>query len=180
LVVPLTGRKIIAGFSDLALESNPALHSMPVSSPSFRREVLAACSSQLESRIMDLQHQLKELTDGAGSDAKSSAGDKHETARAMMQLEQERIGQLLDRMKQEKGELERLADGSGPAVSNGSIVRTNRGVIFLGVALGKITAGSTGVMTITVRSPLGSGLLGLQAGDVTTVNGMAYTIEEVF
>jgi hypothetical protein len=50
-------------------------------------------------------------------------------------------------------------------ISKGSLVRTNRGIIFLAVALGKISVGSVDVITLSPRSPLGSKLLGLKPGD---------------
>ena len=54
-------------------------------------------SELLASKIVELTRMQTELLEGALDDSKSSAGDKHETARAMMQLEQEKFaGQLQD------------------------------------------------------------------------------------
>ena len=145
----------------------------------FRQQVITACLEHLEERILDLQSQLRELTAGAENDSKSSAGDKHETSRAMMQLEHENISRQLDGFLKEKNELAQLHVDEDSLVSKGSIVRTNKGLLFLGIALGKIIVESSEVMTISPHSPLGSKLLGLQAGDILNFNNMQYHIEEI-
>ena len=55
----------------------------------LKEKVHAACLQLLTDKIKVIQDNLQGLTQGAENDNKSSAGDKHETARAMMQLEQE-------------------------------------------------------------------------------------------
>jgi hypothetical protein len=51
----------------------------------MKAEVHHACCKILAERIQSLRQQLHELVEGAKNDSKSTAGDKHETARAMMQ-----------------------------------------------------------------------------------------------
>ncbi|MFL5753246.1 MAG: hypothetical protein ACJ76F_07565, partial [Bacteroidia bacterium] len=57
----------------------------------FKEKVYKACLSQVEERLNVLEAAYSELAEGAENDSKSSAGDKHETSRAMIQLEQEKI-----------------------------------------------------------------------------------------
>ena len=147
---------------------------------SFRQKVVSACTSFLDGRIKELESQLKDLTAGAENDSKSSAGDKHETSRAMMQREHENISRQLEGFLKEKNELSQLTPGNGTTISNGSLVRTNRGIIFIGVALGKIIVDTTEVIALSHRSPLGNKLLGLAKGESLSMNGIQYVIEEVF
>src|SRR4051812_11409754 len=118
--------------------------------------------------------------EGAGNDSKSSAGDKHETARAMMQLEQEKLGgQLTDALKQ-KATLEQIdIEHKSDAIHAGSVVKTNRGYLFISVPLGKINVNGTDVILLSIHSPLGQKLSGLQRGDTAEINGIQYIVEQV-
>ena len=59
--------------------------------------------TELKRRFDQLQHLLNDALEATAGDTKSSAGDKHETSRAMAQLEQEKIGAQL-------GELSKLQE----------------------------------------------------------------------
>ena len=146
---------------------------------SFRQKVIDACSSHLDARILDLRTQLNELLSGAENDSKSSAGDKHETARAMMQREHEGLSRQLEGFLKEKNELAQLQHSHNSTISAGSLIRTNHGIIFLAISIGKVTVDSTDIMTLSVRSPLGNKLLGLSNGMSTDMNDVRYTVEEV-
>ena len=133
----------------------------------------------LDERISALYAALNDLTEGAESDAKSSAGDKHETARAMMQIEHENISRQLDELLKEKNELSRIDMGTGAVIAKGSLIKTNHRYIFLAVAMGKVMADGVPVIVLSPQSPLGKKLPGLAPGDAAEMNGMQYVIEEV-
>ncbi len=112
---------------------------------------------------------LVELEEGAQNDSKSSAGDKHETARAMVQIEQEKIGRQVQDLLIQKTQLEK----------GGSLIKTDRGYLFLSVPLGKIMVENTSVTVISPQSPLGKKLQGLKAGEKTDINDISYSVEEI-
>ena len=53
------------------------------------------CKSHVNSRISRIQKDIDSIQESLASETKSSAGDKHETGRAMLQLEREKLGQQL-------------------------------------------------------------------------------------
>ena len=55
----------------------------------LKHKILAYYKQQTEDRIDAFRDMIAALTEDASNDAKGSAGDKHETALSMMQLEQE-------------------------------------------------------------------------------------------
>ena len=55
-------------------------------------EILEAAKNNLQSKIDGLKIVLDDICNSTSEDSKSSAGDKHETATSMAQLEQEKIG----------------------------------------------------------------------------------------
>src|SRR5437773_715948 len=139
---------------------------------SLKQKIYDRCYSLLEEKINSLKIILSELEEGAKNDTKSSAGDKHETARAMMQLEQEKISrQLKDYLKQ-KLQLEKIGANVNPSeITQGSLVKTDKGYLFLSVALGEIQVDQNSVMVISPRSPLGIKLTGLKKNDTAEING---------
>ncbi len=65
-----------------------------------RKELKQLVLDTLKNQIETIQNQILALSEDAQNDAKSSAGDKHETGLAMMHLEQEKLNvklmELLD------------------------------------------------------------------------------------
>jgi hypothetical protein len=148
-------------------------------SPALKQKILSVCLNILDERIKALRASLRDLTEGAENDAKSSAGDKHETARAMMQLEHENISRQLDELLKEKNELVQTDITTDTIIHKGSLIRTNHRFLFLSIALGKVEIDGTEVMALSPQSPLGRKLIGLSASDVVEMNGIQYTVEEV-
>jgi transcription elongation GreA/GreB family factor len=146
---------------------------------SRKQKLFSICLQLLDDRIKVLYASLKDLTEGAENDTKSSAGDKHETARAMMQIEQENLGRQLHGLLKEKNELESLNMEISESIHVGSLIKTNHGFLFLSVAMGKIIADGIEVMVLSAQSPLGKKLVGLKAGNSAEVNGAKYLIQEV-
>ena len=61
------------------------------------------CAEIIEQRITELKSIIQESQDAANNETKSSAGDKHETGRAMAQLETEKLSsQLSEALKTQK------------------------------------------------------------------------------
>ena len=146
----------------------------------FKKKVYAACVALLDERISSFQELLRDLTDGAENDSKSSAGDKHETSRAMMQLEHEKISRQLDETIRQRNELEKILPGQAQEViSKGSLIKTNQGYLFLSVAIGKIIEDETSVIVLSPQSPLGINLAGRKRGDTVEMNRVQYKILEV-
>ena len=146
----------------------------------LKQSVYNGCLQLLNTKIHALQNTLQELAEGAISDGKSSAGDKHETARAMMQLEQEKISRQLDEVLAQKAVLEKIdCTIKSTQIIKGSLIKTNKGYLFLSVALGKINIVGIDVIILSPQSPLGSKLLGLPIQSVVEINATIYKIEEV-
>ena len=147
---------------------------------SFKQKIYSCCLQLLDQKIQDLQTALHDLTEGAENDSKSSAGDKHETARAMMQLEHEKISRQLDDLHRQKNSLEQIAINTvSSKIINGSLIKTNNGYLFLSVAIGKINVDEIPVMVFSSQSPMGIKMLGRKAGDSIEMNGTRYLIEDI-
>ena len=134
----------------------------------------------INSKILLLQQALADLKESGANETKSTAGDKHETALAMLQIEQANTRAQLKEVSDQKLVLEKINPAlSTVTVVNGSLIKTNRGWLYMSTALGKATAKDITVIALSSQSPLGKKLLGLSVGEVAEINNTTYVIEEI-
>lgn len=146
----------------------------------LKQKTYLHCIELLKAKIRALELILHELSESASNNTKSSAGDKHETARAMVQIEQETIGKQLNDVLEQKQQLEKIdLDLSSSQIIKGSLVKTDKGYLFISIALGKVNFEEHRVMAISPQSPLGVKLMGFQANDTVEINRIKYFIESV-
>ncbi len=95
----------------------------------FKQAKIAAyeyCVQFIDERLKRAQLQIKELEDALTSETKSSAGDKHETGRAMIQLEREKLGQQLAELEKTQQLLSKVPrDRDTRTVGLGNLVITD-------------------------------------------------------
>ncbi|WP_207497121.1 hypothetical protein [Aridibaculum aurantiacum] len=146
----------------------------------LKEQVSQQCCEQVEIKMNVLEKTLHDLRESAANETKSTAGDKHETALAMLQIEQENTSRQLQEVLNQKLVLERINLHVQPIqVVQGSLVKTNKGYFFLSIALGKVKAGDNMVIALSPQSPLGAKLLGKKVNDMVEMNGVKYLIEEI-
>lgn len=122
----------------------------------------------IQDRLSEAVAELDSLRQSLGSEAKSTAGDKHETGRAMIQLDMERAAAKLRELQTASANALQLFRTS-PATDQvrlGHTVETNNGCFLLGPPLGKLTCDDgTACFALSAASPLGQRLLGKQVGE---------------
>jgi transcription elongation GreA/GreB family factor len=141
-----------------------------------------------ETLLLHLRATLRrQLDDGAAevaatrasfaSDTKSSAGDKHEVGRAMIQQELDKLEARQERLEAQLRELDRIPEQASTAqVAHGSVVNTDQGSYFIAIGLGAITVGDQRCFVCSPASPIGQALLGKTVGDQLHFNGRALRI----
>src|SRR5436190_9865308 len=93
---------------------------------------------QVNDKIAQLQNVLADLKESGSNETKSTAGDKHETALAMLQIEQANKRAQLQEVLTQKAALEKIDPAiTAPMIVNGALIKTNRGYFFMSTALGK-------------------------------------------
>ena len=121
---------------------------------------------------------LNELNDSAKNETKSTAGDKHETALAMLQIEQENTRNKLKEATEQKLQLDRIdINLISEKIIKGSLIKTNHGYFFLSIALGKISVEHQQIIALSPQSPLGLKLVGSKINDEIELNNLKYVIE---
>lgn len=123
---------------------------------------------------------LKEVTEAGNNETKSTAGDKHETGRAMMQLEQEKLGKQLQEAEGQLAEFEKIDFARlHQTIALGSLIETTRGFFFITLSIGKMDVDGTIIFAISPQSPLGALLIGKKQKDTVVFNGVSYEINNI-
>lgn len=145
-----------------------------------KKRLYQLCVAFAEKRIANAQAALDSATEAANSEGKSSAGDKHETGRAMAQIDQENVRKQLHEARELKNALLKINPElhSAKAIA-GSIVVTDKNTFYIAVAAGKIEIDGTTIFVLSPASPIGQKLLGLTAGEQMEFNGQVYKVKEV-
>jgi hypothetical protein len=134
----------------------------------------------IQDKIAELQKLLADLKESGANETKSTAGDKHETALAMLQIEQANVRGQLTEAQQQQVTLEKINPAIAPAIIvSGSLIKTNKGYLFLSIAGGKAVIEGHTVMALSPQSPLGQQLLKANKGGAVTINNTTYAIESI-
>ena len=135
---------------------------------------------QLTLRINEIQNILEDLHLSGSRDAKSSAGDKHETGVAMAQLEQEKLRYQI----QEFQKMQDVVRKINPSKTNskihlGSLVQTDKGWFYISVGLGSLTFKEQVIFAINPEAPVAKALIEKEKGDSIHFNGVESKVLQV-
>ena len=146
----------------------------------LKSELYQLCVDFIEQRIKTAETALKQAREASNDDTKSSAGDKYETSREMMQQDIDRNKRLLIDAEENHKVLSSLKDTPfSAAARNGSLVYTNEGNFYLSISAGQLHLNGDTIFAISAVSPIGKLLLGKVKGDNFNFNGKKYEIKEV-
>mgnify|MGYP003632320378 CR=1 FL=1 len=127
------------------------------------------CVEFVNSREQTVQEIIVSNQQGLISETKSSAGDKHETGRAMLQLEMEKASQQLEGIHQMKAVLAKIKiEESSEKVRLGSLIITNQATYFLAISAGELKVLGESYYAISTNSPIGKLLIGKGIGETLT------------
>lgn len=146
----------------------------------FKRKVYDHYVQLLDDKISAIEKILSDLKESGANETKSTAGDKHETALAMLQIEQANKRAQLQELYSQKAVMNKIDPAITAAqVVNGSLIKTNKGYFFISVALGKTVVDNSSIIALSSQSPLGKNLVGLKKGAVVSFNQTQYLVEEI-
>jgi transcription elongation GreA/GreB family factor len=131
---------------------------------------------QLEKSLEEARREFALAKESRDSDTKSSAGDKFETGREMMQREMDKLSAQVDNMLNSMAKLDRIAEyPASTIISEGSLVETDQEAYYLSIGYGKIDS----VYAISIESPLGLELKGKRIGERIEMRGRNITIKHI-
>lgn len=134
-------------------------------------ELFKACEDFVLQKQQNIESIIASHKNSLASETKSSAGDKHETGRAMLQLEMEKAGQQLAEVHKMKATLDRInLQNNSEKAALGSIIRTEQFNYFLAISIGKVVIEKEEYFVVSTNSPIGKQLLGIEKGATIPMN----------
>lgn len=138
------------------------------------------CESFVKDRLQTIEATISSSQKALQSETKSSAGDKHETGRAMLQLEMEKAGQQLITITQMKETLAKIEGAKTSKIAHlGSVVITDKVNYYLSISAGQLVLGAGNYFAISTDSPIGKLLLGKEQNDSIVWNGTVIRVLEI-
>ncbi len=146
----------------------------------MKEKVHSRYSQLVQDKIDAFRDMISALTEDSKNDAKGSAGDKHETALSMMHIEQEKLNHKLSEFLAQQSILDKIDPTTlHVKAALGSLVQTNKMLLYISTALPKISIDDKTVFAISPQSPLGEKLMGNPVGFSFEINGTIYRIEQI-
>ena len=143
----------------------------------IKEALFEQCEVFVNKRLYNIENVISSNQKALQSETKSSAGDKHETGRAMLQLEMEKAGQQLAGITQMKVVLSKIDIlKTSKNACLGSVIITAKVSYFLSISAGQLIVADKSYFAISVSSPMGKLLLGKQEKEVISFNGKTIEI----
>jgi transcription elongation GreA/GreB family factor len=138
------------------------------------------CSDFVKERTSRLQKAIKDLEADLGNETKSSAGDKYETSREMINAEINKLQNQLQEFKKLNQVLNIVSNrNSSPKIQLGSVVKTSQANYYLAIPAGKINFQDETYFAIGINSPIGQLLMGKQVGEKLVFQQKEFVVVEV-
>jgi len=146
----------------------------------LKEQLFLQCQDFIVKRKNVVEKAILEIETALQSETKSSAGDKHETGRAMLQLEREKSGNQLAQIQKIITTLSKIDISKiNSNISFGSLVYTTQANYFITISTGEIIIDNQKFYAISPSTPIGQLLMGKTSGDMIIFREEKYKILKV-
>ena len=119
----------------------------------IKEQLYLLCAEYLRNKEAEIKYAISEAQEAANNDTKSSAGDKYETGREMMQQAKNRITAQVNEANKLMVALNRInPKSSSPVAENGSLIITDTARFYLAVSVGNITVNDENYIAVSPAS----------------------------
>ncbi|MGJ3234566.1 3-oxoacyl-ACP synthase [Marivirga sp.] len=146
----------------------------------MKEKILDFCKNELDAKKVEISKEIASIMESIGSDTKSSAGDKYETGREMMNQEKDKLQSQLVNINRQLGTLHQINPlEKYDTVNFGALVKTSMAIYFISISYGKMTIDGEEVFLISAITPLAQQMMGKKAGDKLDWNGKEILIKDI-
>ena len=145
----------------------------------LKRRLVKAIALQLEAQLAQLTAKIDSAREAAKGEVKSSAGDKYETGRAMMHLEEEMFTRQRASIFEQRAALAELPLEAQEEVTLGALVESSRGPLFFSVGIDSVEIDGVGYLCLSPEAPLAEALWGAEAGDEVDFRGVQIQVDGI-
>lgn len=146
----------------------------------IKEKLYLLCLNFIKQRIHTAETALEQAREASNDDTKSSAGDKFETTREMMQQDISRNKRLLMDAQQNLALLNSIKEMPlNDKVRNGNLVYTSEGIFYIGISAGQLKLENEIIFAISAASPIGNLLIGKEKDMFFDFNKRKYVIKKI-
>lgn len=146
----------------------------------LKAQLLQHCQKQVDLRYSKIKQTISDIEESLLEESKSSSGDKHETGRAMLQIDRENAGKQLLEIEKIAPLLNKIdVKATSDYARLGSLVYTDKFKYFVSISAGAVSVENTDYLCVALNSPVGLLLSGKKKGDEFILNGNSYKITKV-
>ena len=146
----------------------------------MKKKILNFINRLLEDKIDLVKQELNFLRIDKNEITKSSAGDKFETGRSLIQIEIDKLDNQYSIIKNQINAVNQIIlEKKEKVCSFGSIVETKKALYYLSIGLGRHVIDKKEVLLISLSSPIGKLLDGKRVGDRFIFNGSEDNIKKI-
>ncbi|WMJ75550.1 3-oxoacyl-ACP synthase [Cytophagaceae bacterium ABcell3] len=143
----------------------------------IKKQLHSKCKEQAQQRLDNIQKSVNAVQDAANLETRSTAGDKYDTSRSMMHLEQEKLAKQLSDAKASFQAIDQLdPNKTYDKVTHGSLAITTGGNLYFSVSIGKVDLEGETYFALSGAAPLANVLMGLKVGETGVFNGKKYKV----
>ena len=147
----------------------------------MKKRIVEFITLLIKDKTQLLKFELDSINEEKNNINKSSAGDKFETSRALMQREYDKINNQLFLLKNQLRSIESISiKDKKNKVGVGSVIKTNKSFYFISIGLGKHTVDNNDIYIISLSSPIGKLLNNKKKGDKIVFNNNEELIEDIY
>ena len=139
------------------------------------------CENHINIKLKNYLKIDQELFKSLNEETKSSAGDKHETTRAMIQIEREKNSKRIKEIENSKKQLIviKSVQLNNLKVSPGSIIFTSNNNYFISISSEIYSSDTNKIYCVSTNTPIAKSYLGKKIGDIVTFNNIESKIEKI-
>lgn len=146
----------------------------------MKEALITHCRNVIADKIQSIQAEITALKDSMGTDTKSSAGDKYETGREMMNQESGKLQSQLSVFHQQLDTLNKINPTvKYKTIGLGAFVKTTQANYFLSISYGKIVFDGMELYMISGITPIAQLMLNKTVGNHFNWHGKKIIIEEI-
>ncbi len=146
----------------------------------LKQQLHNLCLAYIEQRIATAQEALDMVNSSANEETKSSAGDKYETTREMIQQEIEKHSAAIAEAVKQKQLLQQISTvRRHEKIQTGSLVITDKNNFYIAISAGALMVGGKKYLAISPSSPIAIQMIDKHTGDSFAFNNITHVIKQV-
>lgn len=143
----------------------------------FKIKFHAFCLDLIQQKLKELDKAIGDAQESAQNESKSTAGDKHETAKAMAHLEIEKLLIAKNNLVLQ----EKVLNDINPSqqqkrIVKGALIETSLGKFYIAIGLGKVNFMNDSITVISEQAPLVKAFLHFHDSQQVSFNNLNYQL----